>query len=140
MHLAALFSMRQILSTFLYDHSQLHGVKPLRGIWYCTRERATLLVLRASVLVLVLQQQLLSLPLLLLLEMRPPVLRSPRPAHLFGLLTFSAETEIHTLFYYSVKIYPDLPIFSYSNQLPNGPKDYSCCVEHTSTDSFVTNN
>ena len=31
-----------------FAHSQLHGVKPILGIWwYCKRERATLLVLRA---------------------------------------------------------------------------------------------
>ena len=43
MHLAAFFFHASDLSTFLYDHSQLHGVTPYRGIWQHTRGRATLL-------------------------------------------------------------------------------------------------
>ena len=32
------------------------------------------------------------------------------------------------VFYYSIIMYTDLPVFSYSNQFPNGPKDQSCCT------------
>ena len=80
----------------LYDHSQLYGVKPVRGIWQCAQERTTLLVLRAVILLLVLMQALRAL--LPLLELRPPVLRSPRPAHAFWIFTFSPETDIHVSF------------------------------------------
>ena len=97
LHVAAFsvnrFSMRQTCKP-LYDHSQLQGETAPWGFVMQKHERATWLVLQA-VLLLVLLQALRSL--LLLVEVRPTVLRSPRPAHFFG-LTFLLETDMHAFF------------------------------------------
>ena len=78
----------------LYDHSYLHGVKPLREIWH-TRERATLLVLRAVLLLLVLLQ---ALDCCFWNWDHRCLEAQGQHIYLFWHLALSPETEIHAFF------------------------------------------
>ena len=82
------FSMRQTCKP-PYDHSQLHA--PWDSVMQ-KRQMTTWHVDGQVVLLLVLLQALRHLKLLL--ELRPPVLRSPRPARYLD-LRFYPETEMH---------------------------------------------
>ena len=78
-------------------------------------------------LLLVLLQALRSL--LLLLEMRSPVLRSPTPAHLFGLFYVFTRNG-NTPFFILRIIYPDLPFFptQINSQMDQRISSVACCT------------